>query len=265
MEQVYDLSFLETTALVYLIVLCVILGLCMGSALNCLAWRIAHKKSWSKGKSICPDCRHVLHTLDLIPLFSWIFLKGKCRYCGKKIPLRYPLSELGLAVIFVAVFLRYGFTFYTIDILVLVSCLFTLSLIDLDTMTIPDRFIIIPAAFQLIYAFAYGGFGSVWYCLWHALILGGAVLLISLFMDKVLKKESMGGGDIKLLFMLGLFLDLPECLLLLVCACLFGLIMSLILKRSGGKAFPFGPALSLGMLFTLLCGEAFINWYLGLF
>ena len=102
--------------------------------------------------------------------------------------------------------LRFGFTFYTIDILVLVSCLFTLSLIDLDTMTIPDRFIVIPAAFQLIYAFAYGGFASVWYCLWHALILGGAVLLLSLFMDKVLKKESMGGGDIKLLFLHQMFL-----------------------------------------------------------
>ena len=171
MKQVYDLSYLDTTALVYLLVLCVILGLCMGSALNCLAWRIANKKSWTKGKSICPACRHELHTRDLIPLLSYIFSKGKCRYCGEKISPRYPLTELGLAVIFVAVFLRYGFTLYTLDIMVLASCLFTLSLIDLDTMTIPDRFLIIPAVCQLVYAYYYGGFGSVWYCLWHALIL----------------------------------------------------------------------------------------------
>lgn len=264
MKQVYDLSYLDTTALVYLLVLCVILGLCMGSALNCLAWRIANKKSWTKGKSICPACRHELHTRDLIPLLSYIFSKGKCRYCGEKISPRYPLTELGLAVIFVAVFLRYGFTLYTLDIMVLASCLFTLSLIDLDTMTIPDRFLIIPAVCQLVYAYYYGGFASVWYALWHGLVLGGAVLLISLFMDKVLKKESMGGGDIKLLFVLGLFLDLPECLLLLVFSCVLGLVMALLLRRSE-KAFPFGPALSAGMLLTLMVGAPIVNWYLGLF
>lgn len=264
MKQVYDLSYLDTTALVYLLVLCVILGLCMGSALNCLAWRIANKKSWTKGKSICPACRHELHTRDLIPLLSYIFSKGKCRYCGEKISPRYPLTELGLAVIFVAVFLRYGFTLYTLDIMVLASCLFTLSLIDLDTMTIPDRFLIIPAVCQLVYAYYYGGFASVWYALWHGLTLGGAVLLISLFMDKVLKKESMGGGDIKLLFVLGLFLDLPECLLLLVFSCVLGLVIALLLRRSE-KAFPFGPALSAGMLLTLMVGAPIVNWYLGLF
>ncbi len=264
MKQVYDLSYLDTTALVYLLVLCVILGLCMGSALNCLAWRIANKKSWTKGKSICPACRHELHTLDLIPLFSYIFSKGKCRYCGEKISPRYPLTELGLALIFAAVFLRYGFTLYTLDIMVLTSCLFTLSLIDLDTMTIPDRFLMIPAVCQLIYAYYYGGFASVWYSLWHGLVLGGAVLLLSLFMDKVLKKESMGGGDIKLLFVLGLFLDLPECLLLLVFSCVLGLVMALLLRRSD-KAFPFGPALSAGMLLTLMVGSPIVNWYLGLF
>ena len=263
MKQVYDLSYLDTTALVYLLVLCVILGLCMGSALNCLAWRIANKKSWTKGKSICPACRHELHTRDLIPLLSYIFSKGKCRYCGEKISPRYPLTELGLAVIFVAVFLRYGFTLYTLDIMVLASCLFTLSLIDLDTMTIPDRFLIIPAVCQLVYAYYYGGFASVWYALWHGLTLGGAVLLISLFMDKVLKKESMGGGDIKLLFVLGLFLDLPECLLLLVFSCVLGLVMALLLRRSE-KAFPFGPALSAGMLLTLMVGAPIDNRYLGL-
>ena len=264
MKQVYDLSYLDTTALVYLLVLCIILGLCMGSALNCLAWRIANKKSWTKGKSICPACRHELHTRDLIPLLSYIFSKGKCRYCGEKISPRYPLTELGLAVIFVAVFLRYGFTLYTLDIMVLASCLFTLSLIDLDTMTIPDRFLIIPAVCQLVYAYYYGGFASVWYALWHGLTLGGAVLLISLFMDKVLKKESMGGGDIKLLFVLGLFLDLPECLLLLVFSCVLGLVIALLLRRSE-KAFPFGPALSAGMLLTLMVGAPIVNWYLGLF
>lgn len=264
MKQVYDLSYLDTTALVYLLVLCVILGLCMGSALNCLAWRIANKKSWTKGKSICPACRHELHTLDLIPLFSYIFSKGKCRYCGEKISPRYPLTELGLAIIFAAVFLRFGFTLYTLDIMVLASCLFTLSLIDLDTMTIPDRFLIIPAVCHLVYAYYYGGFASVWYALWHGLVLGGAVLLLSLFMDKVLKKESMGGGDIKLLFVLGLFLDLPECLLLLVFSCVLGLVMALLLRRSE-KAFPFGPALSAGMLLTLMVGAPIVNWYLGLF
>lgn len=264
MKQVYDLSYLDTGALIYLLVLCIILGVCMGSALNCLAYRIAHKKSWTKGKSICPDCHHELHFIDLIPVLSFLFSKGKCRYCGKKISPRYPLTELGLAALYVAVFLRFGFTLYTLDLMVLVSCLFTLSLIDADTMIIPDRFLVVPAIVQIIYAYYYGGFASVWYAVWHALVLGGAVLLLSLFMDKVLGKESMGGGDIKLLALIGLFLSLPECLLLLIFACIIGLISALI-AHSKGAAFPFGPALSAAMFITLMVGEPIVNWYLGLF
>ncbi len=266
MKQVYDLSYLDTTALIYLIALAAILGLCMGSGLNCAAYRIAHKKSWTKGKSICPDCHHELHLLDLVPVFSWLFLKGKCRYCGKKISVRYPLTELILALSYVAVFLKFGFTFYTLNIMVLVSCLFTLSLVDLDTMEIPNRFLIVPAVCQLIYAYYYGEWASVWYCLWHGLVLGGAVLLISLFMDKVLKKESIGGGDIKLLAVLGLYLDIPSSLFLLIVACVVGIILAVIInKRENGKPFPFGPALSIAMLITMLCGDYVTAWYLGLF
>jgi len=266
MKQVYDLSYLDTTALIYLIVLTVILGLCMGSALNCAAYRIANKKSWTKGKSICPDCHHELHFLDLIPLFSWLFLKGKCRYCGKKIALRYPLSEFIFASAYVAVFLKFGFTLATLNYMVLVSCLFTLSLVDYDTMEIPNRFLIVPAICELAFCYYIGGWSNVWTFLWHGLALGGAVLILSVIMDKLFKKESMGGGDIKLLALLGMYLTIPGCFLLLVLSCVIGILMALIInRRRVGKPFPFGPALSIAMLLTLTLGDPIISWYLNLF
>ena len=90
-------SYLDTFTKIYLIAVCALFGLVMGSALNCLAYRIAHKEKWSGGRSRCPDCGHTLKAADLIPLFSYLFLKGRCRYCGKKISPRYPIAEALLA------------------------------------------------------------------------------------------------------------------------------------------------------------------------
>ncbi len=260
------LKNMPTSVVIYLALLCFIFGLVMGSALNCCAYRMANKKSWTKGHSICPKCHHELKTKDLIPLFSYIFLKGKCRYCHKPMSKRYPITELIMAVCYTALLFRFDLTVQTLVCMILVSCLFTLSLIDLDTQTIPDRFLIIPAVARIIQLLWQGGFEGLWASLWPALVLGGGILVVSLIMDKVLGKESMGGGDIKLLFVLGLFFTLPECLLLLVLSCIIGLIMAAILvKLKSGKAFPFGPAISIAAFIVLLCGQAVTGWYLGLF
>ena len=256
-------SYLDTFTSIYLLVLCTLLGLVMGSALNCLAWRIVHKEKWSGGRSHCPDCGHELKTTDLVPLFSYLFLKGRCRYCGKKISPRYPAAEGLLALIYVSLLLRYGLTAETAELMILCSCLFCLSLVDLDSQIIPDRFLIIGAAVRVSYLLLFRQ--PLLPPLVCGLAMGGGILILSLIMDKVLGKDSMGGGDIKLLFVLGLYLDLPCCFLMLILACIIGIVLALVLGAKKDMAFPFGPALSLAAWLTLLFGSSLTGWYLSLF
>jgi len=260
------LSYLPLGVKIYIYFLTFIIGLFMGSALNCLAFRISHSQKWSSGRSKCPSCGHVLSPLDLVPLFSWLFLKGRCRYCGKKISPRYPISELILGTAYAATLWRCGLTLQLAVYIVLVSCLFTLSLVDMETFTIPDRFIVIPAVFRIVQLALEGGMSGVWYGAYHALILGGTVLVLALIMDKLLHKESMGGGDIKLLFMLGLLFDIPCSLLLLLIACIVGIVIAaVIMKMDKQTAFPFGPSISLAAFLTLMFGDQITAWYLSMF
>ena len=260
------LDFLPTHIVVYLTILFAILGLVMGSALNCLALRIAAGKKWSGSeRSECPHCHHVLTPLELIPLVSWLIQKGKCRHCGANVSKRYPLTEATLAVLYASLFLKYGLTVQLVTPLIFVSCLFCLSLVDLDTQIIPDRFLIVPLIARVVELLLTRGFSGLT-ALLPGLIIAGAVLILSLIMDKVLKKDTMGGGDIKLLFVIGCFLTLTECLLMVMIACVIGIAMaSILLKVDSETAFPFGPALSIAAVITLFIGQPVISWYLGLF
>ena len=260
------LSALPTLTRIYLTVLSLLLGLVMGSALNCLAYRLARGQKWSGGRSVCPSCGHTLGAADLVPLFSWIFLGGKCRYCGKKISVRYPLTELTLGLVFVCLLLRFGLCADTAVYMVLCACLFCLSLVDLEVQLIPDRFLLIPAVLRIVQLVWEGGLAGLWHGLWPALALGGFMLALVLLMEKVLKKEAMGGGDLKLLAMLGLYFSFPCCLLLVFLACVFGLgLAALTVRMKKGTAFPFGPAISIAAFCTLLFGSPLTAWYLGLF
>ena len=254
-------------AKVYIYVLTAILGLVMGSGLNCLAMRLARNEKWSgKEQSKCIHCGHTLKALDLIPLLSWLALKGKCRYCGKAVSKRYPITEALLAVIYVSLLVRFDLSIHTLSAGVLCSCLFCLSLVDLDTQIIPDRFLVIPAVVRIAELLFQGGFGALLGGIWPGLVIGSSVLILSLIMDKILKKDTMGGGDIKLLAVLGMFLTFPECLLMVLLACVIGIVMaSVLMKVNSETPFPFGPALSIAAWITLLVGEGVIGWYMGLF
>ena len=261
------LSDFPASVAVYLCAVMGLLGLVMGSALNCLALRLAADQKWSgKSRSACPHCGHVLTALELIPLFSWIFQKGKCRHCKAPISIRYPITEALLAVLYVSLLLKFGLSLQLLTHLIFVSCLFTLSLVDLDTQIIPDRFLVIPIVFRAAELVITGGFMGLLRGVLPGLIVSVAVLIFSLVMDKVLKKDTMGGGDIKLLFVIGLFLSFPQMLLMVMIACVVGILMaSLLMKVSPDTPFPFGPALSLAALVTLFVGQSVIQWYLGLF
>ena len=261
------LSYLPTHIVVYLCALAAVLGLVMGSALNCLAMRIVAGERWSgNSRSACPKCGHTLSALELIPLVSWLIQGGKCRHCKAPISIRYPLTEAILAAVFVAMLLKFGLTAQLLSALVFAGCLLCLSLVDLDTQIIPDRFLLIPILFRAAELLLTGGFMGLWKGVLPGLIVSVAVLIFSLIMDKILKKDTMGGGDIKLLFVIGLFLSFPEMLLMVMIACVVGIVMaSLLMKVSPDTPFPFGPALSLAAVIVLFVGSSLIQWYLGLF
>lgn len=290
----------------YLLVIAAVLGACMGSFMNCLAWRLVAGQSVLKGRSRCPSCDAQLTALDLIPIVSWVVLRGKCRHCGTRISVRYLLVELVMAAVFAAIVLMYGFTVQALAYLVLACILCGVALVDADTYTIPNGFIVAGLATWVVSVWFMGvpvqgfGPGSAFAAqfgtgflpvlidgLAGGLLVGGGILAFSLLFERVTKRNSLGGGDVKLLFVAGLFLGAPLGLFDLLLACFAGLAIAFVLRLSGGssgsdaqsgsadgpgepesfktRAIPFGPAIAVATVLTLLIGPPCMAWYVGLF
>ena len=205
---------------VYCCLLAALLGACMGSFLNCAAWRIVHGESVLRGRSHCDACGHVLAMRDLIPVVSYLAAHGRCRYCGAKLSRRHVLAEAVSALVFVTLLLHYDISLQALEGWCVAGILLVCSFADLEGYIIPDRFIAVGVVLFIITLFfapqplrraldgAIGG-----------LAVAGCVLLLVLGMEKLLGREAMGGGDIKLLFLTGLFLGWKRNLLCLVAAC----------------------------------------------
>ena len=256
-----------TTALrAYFDVLALALGATLGSFLNCAAWRIARDEPFVRGRSRCPVCGRTLAARDLVPVLSWLALRGRCRYCGGRVSARYPLTELLFAALTLACFERFGVTVEAARDLVFLACLMCLSLVDLDAMIIPDGCLVIAAgAWALCAPFCGVTWAGALCAAAAGLVFGGALLLLSLALDKALGKESLGGGDVKLVAVTGLYLGFVGTLFTLVLACVLGLALAPALRKRAGQAFPFGPALSAAAAAMLLWGGGAVEWYLGLF
>ena len=254
------MPFSELPAPLFCGILAALLGAVFGSFLNCTAFRVARKESFFSGHSRCPHCKHDLNALDLVPVFSWLFLGGKCRYCKHKISPRYLLTELLFALLSAACLVCFGLTVLAL------RCLLTLSLVDLEIYEIPDACLILSAlAWIAAQVFLWTNWGD---CLLHVaagLVYGGVVLGVSLLLDKLLKKESLGGGDIKLLAVAGLYLGFVPTLFALILACVIGLVQAKLSGKPKGKASPFGPAVSAATAVMLFFGEPIAAWYLSLF
>ena len=253
--------------LIYCCVVAAVLGAVFGSFLNCAAWRIAHGESFWKGRSRCPVCDHTLGVGDLVPVFSWVLLRGRCRYCGTKISPRYLLAELFFAAATVVCLLCCDLTVLGLRNWVFLCCLFCLSLVDLESYVIPDGALLTAAAAWIL-ALPFVGMG--WKeALLHVgtgLAFGGGILLLSLAMDALLHKDSMGGGDIKLFAVMGLYLGPAASLFAVMLSCLLGLMFALVRRMTGEQEeqIPFGPAIAGGTAIILLWGGALVQWYLGL-
>ena len=258
---------------IYFCLIAAILGACLGSFLNCAAWRIVRNESFVKGRSRCPSCGHELGVTDLIPVVSWVMLKGRCRYCKTTVSWRYPAAELFFAVLTVGCLLRFDLTVICGRNLVLLCCLFCLALVDLESYIIPDGCHITAAGAWILGAFiapeAYGGISGILVHVAAGIVIGGAVLVISLIMDKVLGKDSLGGGDIKLLAVMGLYLGFAGSMFGIILACIIGLLSAAAGKKNNtdkeaSGQIPFGPAIAAAMCIMLFIGDGLVEWYMGL-
>jgi len=263
----------------YLIIF--IFGLVIGSFLNAVIYRLWEKKSFLKGRSFCPHCKHTLSWKDLIPLLSFLFLRGKCRYCGKKISLQYPLVEILTGILFVLIFWAWdlGFDwslvigiwdFFTLFYLLIIGCfLIIIFVYDLKHFIIPDK-IIFPAIFIVL------GF-RIWDLIGHWSLgfedlkpffaaFGASLFFLAIVL--ISQGKGMGLGDVKLAFFMGLFLGFPKVLVALFLAFLIGAIIGvglILAKRKTMKSeVPFGPFLVIGTFIALFWAENLINWYLNL-
>ena len=256
-----------------------IFGLVVGSFLNAIIFRLEKGESALKGRSRCPYCKHSLSWQDLIPVLSFILLKGQCRYCVKKISIQYPLVEIGTALLFLAI-LNFDFLMFNqfsifqfskfLYLLTITSLLIVIFVYDLRHYIIPDK-ILFPAIgiVALFRVFEFVKFGN-----WNLEPLINPLLAASLAsafffaLYYVSRGTWMGFGDVKLAAFMGLFLGWPNILVALFVAFVTGAIIGVGLMAAQKKGLksevPFGPFLITGTFAALFWGKLIANWYVNL-
>ena len=256
----FTIPFFAEEVLVFLV------GCCFGSFYNVLIHRLPAQESIVRPGSHCPRCSHPISFYDNIPIISYAILRGKCRYCGERISLRYPLVEGLTGALALLLFLRCGLTPQFFIDCILVSLLIIITFIDLDTYTIPDALSVpgIVAGFALSFlALRFSWLDS----LIGISVGGGSFYLIAVGFEYFRHKEGLGGGDIKLLAMIGAFLGWPGVVLTVLAASLIGTVVGVVVMWRSRKGLdtriPFGPFLACGAVLYLFWGEAFYRWYVG--
>lgn len=259
-----------------IILVLIVFGLCLGSFVNALVWRTRQKKySILHGRSVCVNCKHQLSAADLVPVFSWVLLIGKCRYCHKPISWQYPLVELATAGLFVVSFVFWplniaGYQIFAFVVwLVMLVVMMAMSVYDIRWKELPDSFnlilgIIIHLELLTGLIFSDLGVRSVGASLLAGFICFG--FFWTLF--QVSKGKWIGGGDVKLGFALGVIAGDPlQVFLLIFIASLLGTLISLpVIARKGirkAPQLPFGPYLLAAAVIVHLFGADMVNWYKG--
>lgn len=271
-----------------IIAVLIVLGLCFGSFVNALVWRLhqqslpakkrAAKKedlSISKGRSMCPHCKHALSALDLLPVISWLALKGKCRYCKQQISSQYPLIEASTALLFVASYLLWPLNLQSssgvfILVIWLIALVFFMALIiyDVRWMLLPNKLVYpligLSVVKMLVVAIVFeGGADYILNSVLAAAVAGGIFYVIY----QVSKGQWIGGGDVKMGYALGFILAKPVlAFMMLFLASLLGVLVALpglITKKTGmSSKLPFGPYLIAATIIVYLLGQRAIDWYI---
>lgn len=234
-----------------------IFGLLIGSFLNVCIFRIPKKESIAFPRSHCLNCLTVLKARDLIPVFSYIFNKGKCKYCGKKISFKYIFVEVANMIIYIILYINFDITTQFLVLASVCSLLLVILFIDLQTLTIPNILVLILLLISLVFSvYEKNIIGS---------LIGSMVGFTFFLLIALISRGGMGGGDIKLVGALGFLLGLYMTLVMIFLSFILGGIVSigLILTKVKTKKdpIPFGPFIVIATYITLLYGESIIYFY----
>jgi leader peptidase (prepilin peptidase)/N-methyltransferase len=244
-------------------------GAATGSFLNVVIHRLPLHQSLSRPRSHCTKCERMIPWYDNVPVLSWFLLRGRCRSCGEPFSFRYPMVELITAVLLVALLAKFGpsiglaFAFY------FACSLLVVTYIDLDHRIIPDRVTLPGIVVGLLLALlapADARFAALQSWALGVVAGGGVLWLVAWGYELATGREGMGGGDIKLLAMIGAFLGWQGVLVTLLLASFIGSVIGIawmLVRGADTKlAIPFGPFLALGALVALFWGEQIVAWYL---
>lgn len=250
------LADLGLTTFAYVMV--TILGICIGSFCNVLIYRIPKHEEFVKTSSHCMTCGHKLAWYDNIPLFSWITLGGKCRYCKVKLSAQYPIVEAVNGLLWLLIAFTTGFSLEALLYALMTTALLALSVIDWRTFEIENGFHIYFMALALVQI-------ACDYQNWQLYVLGFFAVSIPLLLMYLLSGGSaIGGGDVKLMAACGLLIGWKDILLALMIGCVVGSIIHLIRMKffKAGRKLAMGPYLSIGIFVASLWGTQLLNWYL---
>lgn len=244
-----------------------VFGMVIGSFLNVCICRMPKDESIVSPPSHCPHCNYQIRWYDNIPVISYLLLRGKCRGCGVHISLQYPLVELLNGILALLLFLRFGPTLAFAALFVFCSALVVITFIDIEHQIIPDEISLSGIVIGFILSFFLQGHG--WLNSILGILLGGGSLLLVAYAYQLLTgKEGMGGGDIKLLAMMGAFLGWKSIPFIILASSLVGSVvgisMMLLQKKDSKLAIPFGPYLAFGAILYIFYGRPLIIWYLKL-
>ncbi|MEG0021779.1 MAG: prepilin peptidase [Bacilli bacterium] len=237
-----------------------VFGTIFGSFYNVVGDRLPNGESIVKPRSHCPKCGHVLGVLELIPVLSFLFQSGKCKNCKSKIPIIHPLFELFSGTMFSLCYTVFGFGIDFLIALTLISMLLIIIVSDIKYFIISDEVLIVGGIVLAVLVLIGKGPFALFTCTINGVIAFLVMLFIKIMGDHLFKKESMGGGDIKLMFFFGFVLGWEMALLTIFLGSVIGLPISLIiLFKNKTNIIPFGPFLSLGAMIILLTQFDFIK------
>lgn len=239
-----------------------VLGAILGSFFNVCIYRIPRNESIVYPASHCSNCKKEIKKYDLIPIISYLIVKGKCRNCGKKISYQYILVELITAIIFTFLYLKYGFSVKFFAYCFLASFLIITSLIDINTRYIYESLSYIGFTGAVLYMiYNYTVYGEIKTYILGGLITGGVIAILALL-------KVMGWGDIEVILICGLFLGIKLSLVMLFLSFIVGGIIGIIILLSGKRnkdgytPMAFAPCIALGCVISIFYGENIIRWFI---
>jgi leader peptidase (prepilin peptidase)/N-methyltransferase len=244
----------------FLIIYTFVIGLLMGSFYNVCIYRIPKGESIAFPPSHCTNCNTRLKSLDLVPVFSYIFLGRKCRYCGEKISGRYALVELLTGLAFAGLYIKYGLSFEFLKLSVMVSFLIIIGLIDYDTTDVYTVTTWSGIVSGILFAAAgyFMGYAVLDYV--YGALLGGGVITAIILLTK-----GMGWGDVEICILGGIYLGFANSIIMLFFSFVLGGIIGIMLIATGKKSrkdyIPFGPYIALGAVIAALVGDIIVKWY----